>query len=162
VLTEVVEVIVALGFEIVDATALRLLATDKMQGGVRGGARGPLGAGKWEEGGVRCSSARFKGGRWWGKKGGGSRRWARRKERGRGHTMGLGRGSSTGTMHPRGRRAAVGVTLSLEPKTGEVHREADGWAPSYSPGWRQFDLIQIQIVPKFDRPIGDLPKLKFF
>jgi hypothetical protein len=92
VLTEVVEVIVALGFKIVEATALRRLATDKMQGGVRGGARGPLGAGKWEEGGVRCSSARFKGGRWWGKKGGGSRRWARREERGRGAHGGVGEG----------------------------------------------------------------------
>jgi hypothetical protein len=132
---------------------------------VRGGARGPLGVGKWEEGGVRCDSALFKGGVGGGERKEGGLNVGRdaTSEEG-GHTAGLGRGSGTGTMHPRGRRAAIGVTLSLELKTGEVHREADGWAPSYSPGRRQFDLIQIQIqiVPKFDRPIGDLPKLNFF
>jgi hypothetical protein len=40
---------------------------------------------------------------------------------------------------------AGSAALLLEPVIGEVHGKADGWAPRYSPGRWQFDLIQIRI-----------------
>jgi hypothetical protein len=72
---------------------------------------------------------------------------------------GEGWGSGASTAHTRGRRVAVGTALSLEPETGEVCREADGWARGHYTGQRRFysdsNRVQtnsnsIQFVLNFD------------
>jgi hypothetical protein len=93
------------------------------------------------KGGTGRDSTHFKGGSSGERKEGGSGAGRHTPGKGRGARSGVGEG----VRHDVRVGEAGGATLLLEPVIGEVHGKADGWAPRYSPGRWQFDLIQIRI-----------------